>query len=93
MASRPYRSPRFTGFEAPHQSPLIPAPMVFEPAEPQKWEYRTITIDPREDEPLDGAPLAALGAEGWLLAGILQPSTTGGSSPRITYYFVRAAQS
>ena len=89
MASRPYRSPRFTGFEAQHQSPLIPAPVVFEPAEPQKWEYRTISIDLREDEPLDGDPLAALGAEGWLLAGILQHGA-GGSSPRVTYYFVRS---
>jgi hypothetical protein len=91
MAFRPYRSHRVIGFEAPHQSPLIPAPVVFEPAEPQKWEYRTVSIDLREDEPLDGAPLAALGAEGWLLAGILQPPVAGGASPRVTYYFVRSA--
>ena len=91
MAYRPCRSPRFTGFEAPHQSPLIPAPVVFEPAEPQKWEYRTVSVDLREDEPLDGAPLAALGVEGWLLAGILQLPSSGGASSRVTYYFVRSA--
>lgn len=85
------------GFHHPTaQLPFQPAsmphvPMVFDPpAKPPQWEYHVITIDPREDEPLAGAPLAALGADGWLLAGILQ-SPAGNAVERIVYYFVRPA--
>ena len=76
MASDPGRTPTF-----------IPAPMVFEPAEPQRWAYHVVRIDPREDEPLDETALNALGAEGWLLAGIVAPR----EGRELYYYFVRAA--
>jgi hypothetical protein len=66
----------------------IPAPMVFEPREPQRWTYHVVRLDLREDEPLDEALLNALGAEGWLLAGMLEPRT---DRPYLYYYFVRAA--
>lgn len=65
----------------------LPAPMVFEPAEPQRWAYRVVRIDPREDEPLDETVLNSLGAEGWLLAGIIAPR----EGRELCYYFVRAA--
>ncbi len=64
----------------------IPAPMVFEPAEPQRWEYHVIRIDLREDEPLTEDTLNALGVEGWLLASTVEPQT---SRPALYYYFVR----
>ena len=66
-----------------------PVPIVYETTEPAQWQYHVVSIDPREDEPLDETALAALGADGWLLAGILpQPA---GSPARIHYYFVRPA--
>jgi len=72
----------------PTRSPsYIPAPMVFEPAEPQRWAYHVVRIDLREDEPLDEDTLNALGADGWLLAGIVEPHT---SRPYLYYHFVRA---
>jgi hypothetical protein len=67
---------------------FLPAPMVFEPAEPQKWAYHVVRLDLREDEPLDEASLAALGKEGWLLAGLIEPRE---GRPYLYYYFVRAA--
>lgn len=68
-----------------------PTPIVFERAEPPRWEYRVVAIDPREDEPLDEKALASLGSEGWLLANILTlPS--GQTISRIYYYFVRQAE-
>jgi hypothetical protein len=62
--------------------------MVFEPAEPQRWAYHVVRIDLREDEPLDEDTLNALGADGWLLASIVEPHT---SRPYLYYHFVRAA--
>jgi hypothetical protein len=82
------------GFGPVHLDPpfggqSLPMPVVFERAEPQRWEYHVVTIDPREDEPLDETVLGKLGAEGWLLASVLPPS--GGASAKIVYYFVRSA--
>jgi hypothetical protein len=76
--------------DSPHVGQSLPMPVVFERAEPQRWEYHVVTIDPREDEPLDEAVLGKLGAEGWLLAGVL-PYPTGSASAKIVYYFVRSA--
>jgi hypothetical protein len=73
------------------QSITLPLPMVYEAAEQPKWEYRTVTIDPREEAPLDDARLNELGAEGWLLAGIAQ-FPGGERVTRIIYCFVRYAQ-
>ncbi|HEV7129329.1 MAG TPA: hypothetical protein VGN32_17985 [Ktedonobacterales bacterium] len=75
------------------QSPAHPIiPMVFEEREPRHaaWEYHVVVIDPREDEPLAEAPLAALGADGWLLASVLR-APAGDASGRLYYYFVRSA--
>lgn len=67
----------------------LPAPMVFEPAEPQRWEYHVVRIDLREDEPLAEDTLTTLGADGWLLAGLLE---SRGDRAYLYYYFVRAAR-
>jgi hypothetical protein len=67
-----------------------PTPIVFEAAAQPKWEYHAISIDPREESPLDEGRLTELGQDGWLLAGII--ATPGGDRvTRITYYFVRSA--
>ena len=67
-----------------------PTPIVFEAAAQPRWEYHAISIDPREESPLDEARLTELGQDGWLLAGII--ATPGGDRvTRITYYFVRWA--
>ena len=78
--------------DLPPQSPSLSTPIVFERSEPtpQRWEYRVVTIDPREEEPLGEARLAELGAEGWLLAGLLRHGAEHALA-RISYYFVRAA--
>lgn len=67
----------------------LPMPVVFEAAPPQRWEYHVVTIDPREENPLAEDRLAALGQDGWLLAGILH-FPTAATPTRITYYFVRS---
>jgi hypothetical protein len=77
-------------FEPPRATGLT-TPVIFEDLGPQRWEYHTVTIDPREDEPLDEAALNALGKDGWLLAGTLQHP--GREPGRLTYYFVRPATS
>lgn len=94
MALQPIRqtfgfSPRHAELAALGHA-AAPTPVVFERAAPQRWEYRVITIDPREDEPLSEARLGELGAEGWLLAGTAQYPVSS-SAVRIAYYFVRAA--
>lgn len=87
---RIYR-PTIFDADLPYSGMPAPLPIVYEPAEPAQWEYHVVSIDPREDEPLDETALAALGADGWLLAGIL-PSPAGEPKARIHYYFVRHAQ-
>jgi hypothetical protein len=75
--------------EEPQRGPgYLPAPMVFEPAEPQKWAYHVVRLDLREDEPLGEDTLATLGKDGWLLAGLFEPRE---GRPYLYYYFVRAA--
>jgi hypothetical protein len=70
-------------------SSMLPPPVVFEPIPPQKWEYRVITVDLREQPPLDDAQLNELGAEGWLLVGVV--TLPARESARLAYHFVRAA--
>jgi hypothetical protein len=60
----------------------IHVPMVYErvAAEPVRWEYRVLTVDAREEDLPDAARLNELGAEGWLLVGVLDQRATGRSS-------------
>jgi hypothetical protein len=57
-------------------------PMVYEqlPVEPVHWEYHVIIVDTREIDVPDTAQLNELGAQGWLLVGILDQSTRGKNS-------------
>ena len=71
------------------QASRMPVPLVFEPPARVRWEYHVVAIDPREQEPLTEAQAAELGAEGWLLAAVLETHT---GRPSIHYYFVRAAE-
>lgn len=70
----------------------LPIPIIYDqaPARP-RWEYHVVTMDLREEPPLDDERLAALGAEGWLLAGAIQPPSARETSHTIVYYFVRQA--
>lgn len=72
------------------QRPPLPVPMIFEEAPRARWEYHVVALDPREQEPLDAPQLAELGAEGWLLAAVLEGANVR-LHPRIYYYFVRTA--
>jgi len=56
--------------------------MVYErvPAEPVRWEYRVLTVDAREEDLPDAVRLNELGAEGWLLVGMLVQRATERSS-------------
>ena len=55
-------------------------PMVYEQVhvEPVSWEYRVLTVDAREVELPNTAQLNELGAQGWLLVGVLEQRTMGG---------------
>ncbi len=55
-------------------------PMVYEqvPLEPVHWEYHVLAVDTREMDVPDAVQLNELGAQGWLLVGILDQRTTGG---------------
>ena len=54
-------------------------PMVYEqmPVEPVHWEYHTLVVDTREMDIPDAVQLNELGAQGWLLVGILDQRTGG----------------
>ncbi len=87
----PYFAPhRLLNQDMPLRSFPTAAPIVFERTDPPKWEYRVITVDLREEAPLDDDRLAALGADSWLLAGLI-PISTRDTLPRVVYYFVRPA--
>lgn len=73
--------------------PALPLPIVYDerPTEPNRWEYHCLLIDPeRETVPQEEA-LNKLGADGWVLSGVLDQSRSG-SRPFIYFYFVRQAQ-
>ena len=84
---------RGLGFEQQPVSPFgVPTPIVYERiAEPQRWEYHSVAVDLREDEPLDERALNALGGEGWMLVSVTQPASRGDAA-RLLYYFMRPAQ-
>ncbi len=89
----PYFAPHHLDTEpSGHTTTPPPTPIVFERVEahPAPWAYRVVTLDPREEAPLDEPQLQELGAEGWLLAGILAYPTSQ-APQRLMYYFVRPA--
>ena len=73
------------------QRPSLPLPMIFEPAARQRWEYRVVVVDPREEEPLGEERAAELGADGWLLAAVVQIPGERWAG-KLHYYFVRTAE-
>jgi hypothetical protein len=54
-------------------------PIVYEqlPVEPVHWEYRVLTVDSREEDLPDAVQLNELGAQGWLLVGVLDQVAAG----------------
>jgi hypothetical protein len=70
--------------------PALHVPMVYEniAATPQRWEYHVLSVDTREEGLPDDARLSELGAQGWLLVGVLEPRASG-TQARVYYYFVR----
>lgn len=83
---------RLVGEHATNQPFSLPLPIVYERvAERVSWEYRVVSIDLREEPPLDEERLAALGAEGWLLSGTIQPPSARETSHTVIYYFIRQA--
>jgi len=79
---------RFSGRD--DVQPALHIPVVYEnlATSPQPWEYRVLSVDPREEGLLDEASLNELGFQGWLLVGIFEPIQPE-SHPRVHYYFVR----
>lgn len=65
----------------------MPLPIVYEnvPVAPLHWEYRVLTIDPREEALPDAALLNELGNQGWLLVGLIEQKSNGS----VHFYFVR----
>ncbi len=57
-------------------------PMVYEqmPLEPVRWEYHVLVVDTREMDVPDTTQLNELGAQGWLLVGILDQRTLASGS-------------
>jgi hypothetical protein len=55
----------------------VHVPMVYEPlpVEPVLWEYHVMVVDTREVNVPDTDQLNELGAQGWLLVGILDQRT------------------
>jgi hypothetical protein len=81
-----FTPPYFVNVEGGRSGPLS-MPVVFDDLGPPRYEYHVVTIDLREDEPLDETALQSLGKDGWLLAGLLPPAD--GGAKRLIYYFVR----
>ncbi|WP_376796353.1 hypothetical protein [Thermogemmatispora sp.] len=73
-----------------HIQSTLHIPIVYEEhqPEPPRWEYRLISLDPREEPLLSEASLARLGQEGWLLQAVVDERASG-SGTQLHYYFVR----
>ncbi|HEY7851126.1 MAG TPA: hypothetical protein VIC27_13735 [Ktedonobacterales bacterium] len=85
-------APRTLADQPPAQPFALPMPMVYERVNDRiHWEYHVVSVDLREEPPLDDERLSALGAEGWLLAGAIQPPGAHETAHSIVYYFVRQA--
>ncbi|WP_220199161.1 DUF4177 domain-containing protein [Ktedonospora formicarum] len=72
-----------------HGSAFIP--MVYEAAQAAQWEYKVLTIDPREEALPDAQYLSELGKEGWVLTTILDERSTS-KGGKIHYYLMRQSQ-
>jgi hypothetical protein len=59
-------------------------PMVYEqmPVEPVHWQYHVLAVDTREMDIPDSVQLNELGAQGWLLVGIVDQRALGSGSQR-----------
>ncbi len=71
------------GFSEQRDVPAsLHVPMVYEQVtvEPVRWEYRVLTVDLREEDLPDAVQLNELGAQGWLLVGILNEGAKGRNS-------------
>lgn len=70
--------------------PALHIPMVYEniPSSLPSWEYRVLSVDTREEALPDEEHLNELGAQGWLLTGVLEFRQSE-SHVRVFYYFVR----
>jgi hypothetical protein len=68
-------------------------PMVYEnvPTAVPQWEYRLVSVDPREEDLPAETALNELGAQGWMLVSVLAQSQSERDF-RIHYYFVRQKQ-
>jgi hypothetical protein len=79
--------------DKPDVRPSVFVPTVYEhvAAEPVRWEYHVLTIDPRETVLPDDDQLNALGKEGWILVSILDESASG-KGHRVHYYFARQSR-
>jgi hypothetical protein len=78
--------------QPPTQPFALPMPIVYERVNDRThWEYRVVTVDLREEPPLDEERMGALGAEGWLLAGAIQLPSAHDVAHTVVYYFVRQA--
>ena len=71
-----------TGFGLSEQRDVpnsIHVPMVYEQVtvEPVRWEYRVLAVDTREEDLPDAVQLNELGAQGWLLVGVLGQVVAG----------------
>ena len=74
------------GFQQGGALTHTPLPIVYERADPLRWDYRVVAVHVPEEPLLDEQRLSALGAEGWLLAGIVESRNV---LPVVTYYFVQ----
>ncbi|MGZ6368334.1 MAG: hypothetical protein ACXWPS_20545 [Ktedonobacteraceae bacterium] len=60
----------------------VHVPMVYEqlPVEPVQWEYHVLHVDTREMDIPDAVQLNELGAQGWLLVGVVDQRITESGS-------------
>jgi hypothetical protein len=70
----------------------VHVPIVYEnyTAERASWEYRCLIIDPQRESVPREEELSKLGAEGWILSGVLDQSRSS-AQPFIYFYFIRPA--
>jgi hypothetical protein len=70
--------------------PTLHVPVIYEnvPTSLPQWEYRVISVDTREQKPLDEASLNESGTQGWLLVNV-QEERSAEAGTRLHYYFVR----